>query len=253
MGMAAAGENVSARFGAGSKLRGATNLPLIAPSILSADFAAMGADCGHILGQGGADLLHLDVMDGNFVPNLTMGPDLCRCLRKALPNAYLDVHLMVTDPAKFVDSFAKAGANHFAFHIEAVPDPKAAAELASRIRSHGMEVGIAINPPTPIERIVPYLELADLVLVMSVNPGFSGQSFIESTLEKTAFVRARIGKDQRLQMDGGVSTANAGRVRAAGCDVLVAASAIFGQPSDRRAGVVRELRGEPTGGSFYGA
>lgn len=216
-------------------------LPLIAPSILSADFARMGEDCGGVLAAG-ADLLHLDVMDGHFVPNLTMGPDMARGLRAALPGAFLDVHLMVTDPGRYVESFAAAGANHLTFHIEAVPGP-AALKLADTIRANGMTAGIAINPPTPAEAIGEVAAGFDLVLVMSVNPGFSGQAFIEETLDKTRRARDWTPGRSRIEMDGGLSPANAERVRAAGCDVLVAASAIFREPAAARAGVIARLRG----------
>lgn len=214
--------------------------PLIAPSILSADFANMGEDCQHILQS--ADLLHLDVMDGHFVPNLTMGPDLCRALRRTLPNAFLDVHLMVTDPMMFVEPFAKAGANHFTFHVEAVPEDRIPACI-DRVRAAGMTAGLAINPPTHVARILPLVAFADLLLVMSVNPGFSGQSFIPPVLEKTRAIAAQLRPDQRLQMDGGITAANAKSVRDAGCDVLVAASAIFGLPKAARPAAIAELRG----------
>ncbi|MCH7573260.1 MAG: ribulose-phosphate 3-epimerase [Planctomycetes bacterium] len=213
-------------------------LPLIAPSILSADFANLGRDCAASLEAGG-DLLHLDVMDGHFVPNLTMGPELCRSLRIALPEAVLDVHLMVMDPAIYVKPFAEAGANHLTFHIEAMPEPE---RLASDIRKAGMTAGLAINPPTSLDTILPCIESFDLILIMSVNPGFSGQSFIESVLEKAVAIKARLRPDQRLEIDGGVNAQTVESCRDAGCDLLVAASAIFKSPDYN--GAITMLRGE---------
>ncbi len=217
-----------------------TRLPLIAPSILSADFAVMGEECRGVL-ESGADLLHLDVMDGHFVPNLTMGPDMCRGLRRALPEAFLDVHLMVTDPGRYFESFAKAGANHLTFHVE-IADDREHVRLASECRALGCTAGIAINPPTAVERVLPVVGAFDLVLVMSVNPGFSGQKFLSDVLEKTRRVSRELGPAQRLQMDGGIAPTNAAAIRDAGCDVLVAASAIFGVPVGDRARVIGQLR-----------
>jgi len=203
----------------------------------------------------GGDWLHLDVMDGHFVPNLTMGAALVKSLRKRLPDAFFDVHLMVTDPGQYIQGFADAGADHFTFHVEPAVDRHAGAgdsplsrgydprEVADRVRGAGMSAGLAVNPPTPVEWFEPYLDAFEMFLVMSVNPGFSGQSFIDAVLEKTKWLAERVGEGQRVEMDGGVSPENAGRVRGAGCDVLVAASAIFGRSRDGRGRIVRDLRG----------
>ncbi len=203
-----------------------SRLPLVAPSILSADFARLGEECRAVL-ESGADLLHLDVMDGHFVPNLTMGPALCASLRTALPNAALDVHLMVRNPAAYVGPFVDAGADLLTFHIEAVPDPR---ELAATIRGRGILAGLALNPDAPVERVLPFLASFDLILVMSVFPGFSGQRFIPEVLEKVRTISPRLQPEQRLEMDGGVGPSTAPLCRDAGCDLLVAASAIFHAP-----------------------
>ncbi len=230
-------------------------LPLVAPSILSADFANLARDCRRVLDDGGSDLLHVDVMDGHFVPNLTIGPATVASLRAALPEAFLDVHVMVTDPQQYVEPFADAGADHLTFHLEPALDPRAGAglsplsegydcvELAGRVRSAGMTAGLAINPGTPAESSFDMLDAFDLVLVMSVNPGFGGQAFIDGVLEKTRAISSRLRPDQRLQMDGGIGPDTAPRVREAGCDVLVAGSAIFSKLPDLWPELVSELRG----------
>lgn len=205
--------------------------PLLAASILSADFGAMAADCKRMLDLG-ADLLHVDVMDGHFAPNLTMGTDMIKGVRKHLPNVNLDVHLMVQDPEHYLEPFAKAGANNFAFHVEVCDTVRDGGidghSLIKRIKDLGMTAGIVINPPTAVQTLEPYLDAVDLVLVMSVNPGFSGQSFMPEVLDKARWIKERVNANTRIEMDGGLNPETAPLAVEAGVDTLVTASALFG-------------------------
>lgn len=212
--------------------------PLVAASILSADFGDLAADVRAAL-RDGSDLLHVDVMDGHFVPNLSMGPAVCEAVRRHCPDTFLDVHLMVTAPMSYLEAFAKAGANHCTVHVEAEGIP---ADLAKACRDLGMSCGIAINPDTPAEAAIAVMDDFDLVLVMSVHPGFSGQKFIDAVLEKTRAIAPRLRPDQRLEMDGGIGPGNAARIAEAGADVLVSASALFG--AEDRVAVIRALHGD---------
>jgi ribulose-phosphate 3-epimerase len=205
----------------------------IAPSILSADFAALGAAARGVE-KAGADWLHVDVMDGHFVPNLTVGPVVVEGLHKATPLA-LDTHLMITDPGKYIPAFAEAGAWNITFHWEAAPRPR---ELIRLIHRLGRRAGISVRPRTPVQKITPYLSELDLVLIMTVEPGFGGQSFMADTLPKVAWVREAARKARRplwVEVDGGINADTAPRAVAAGADALVAGNAIFAAPSPARA------------------
>lgn len=201
--------------------------PLIAPSILSADFARLGEDVQAVL-DAGADIVHFDVMDNHFVPNLTIGPLICEALRKHGIDAPIDVHLMVEPVDRIIPDFAKAGASYITFHPEA---SRHIDRLLALIREEGCKSGLVFNPATPLDCLDYVIDKVDMVLLMSVNPGFGGQKFIPSALDKLREARKIIdqsGREIRLEIDGGVKVDNIGEIAAAGADTFVAGSAIFG-------------------------
>ena len=213
--------------------------PVIAPSILSADFARLGEEVNAVLAAG-ADWIHFDVMDNHYVPNLTIGPLVCEALRKHGVQAPIDVHLMVQPVDRLVGDFAQAGASLISFHPEASLHVHRTIQL---IKASGCKAGLVLNPATPLAHLDHVLDELDLVLLMSVNPGFGGQRFIESAIPKLREVRARIdasGRAVRLEVDGGVKVDNIGAIAAAGADTFVAGSAIFGSPD--YAATVRAMR-----------
>ncbi|MEE3199807.1 MAG: ribulose-phosphate 3-epimerase [Planctomycetota bacterium] len=202
--------------------------PRIAPSILSADFSRLGEQV-RVVEDAGAGQVHIDVMDGHFVPNLTMGPVVVEALRSAtsLP---LDVHLMITDPEDYLESFIKAGADHISFHVEAEGDKGAMLDL---LEERGVGKGIAVNPSTPAEEILEFLPRLDMVVVMTVNPGFGGQAFLGDNLDKVRRIRQEeeklsLEKKLNIEVDGGVDRGTIGACLEAGADIFVAGSAIFG-------------------------
>lgn len=214
---------------------------LIAPSILSADFARLGDDVKAVL-DAGADVVHFDVMDNHYVPNLTIGPMVCKALRDYGITADIDVHLMVKPVDRIVPDFAKAGASIITFHPEASEHIDRTLQL---IKESGCKAGLVFNPATPLHYLDHVMDKLDVILLMSVNPGFGGQSFIPSTLDKLRQVRERIdasGFDIRLEVDGGVKVDNIAEIAAAGADMFVAGSAIFGKPDYKV--VVDEMRAE---------
>lgn len=202
----------------------------IAPSILSADFSKLALELRKVE-RAGADLIHVDVMDGHFVPNITIGPQVVKYMRKATKLG-LDVHLMIENPAKYIDAFVKAGSDMITVHIETV-NLKVLSAIAKKLKSRGVRLGISLNPATPIAKIKKTLKIVDFALVMSVNPGFSGQAFIPQAVSKIRQLRAIFKKD--IAVDGGINNITAKIVKGAGANVLVAGSYIFGAKNTKSA------------------
>jgi ribulose-phosphate 3-epimerase len=220
---------------------------LIAPSILSADFAKLGQEVDNVLASG-ADIVHFDVMDNHYVPNLTIGPLVCEALRKHGVTAPIDVHLMIEPVDAIVPDFAKAGASYITFHPEASRHVDRTLQL---IKAEGCKAGLVFNPATPLDYLRYVIDKIDMVLLMSVNPGFGGQSFIGSALEKLREARKMIdasGREIRLEIDGGVKVDNIAEIKAAGADTFVSGSGIFGKGKDgdphRYDSILRQMREE---------
>ena len=215
-------------------------MAIVSPSILSADFGKLGADCRTVL-DAGAQMLHYDVMDGHFVPNISFGVPVLKSLHKALPDAFYDVHLMITHPQQYAEAFAKAGASLLNFHLECDDDIQ---ETIDAIKAQGCKVGMTIKPGTPVEELGYYLDQLDLVLVMSVEPGFGGQKFMADMMPKVSAIRRWIDEKNpgcELEVDGGVDPVTCKTCIAAGANVLVAGSAVY--KADDIPARIAELRG----------
>ena len=203
----------------------------IAPSVLSADFARLAEEIAEIT-EAGVNIVHLDVMDGHFVPNITFGPPVIAKLRK-VSELVFDAHLMISEPAKYAEPFARAGADHITFHIETTDEPE---KLVEKLHDMGCTAGICLNPETPVDAIEAVVPMCEMVLVMTVHPGFGGQAFMPDAAKKIARIRELVGPDVRIEVDGGIDPRTAPTVVSYGADTLVAGNAIFGQ-SDSKAAI----------------
>ena len=213
----------------------------IAPSILAADFTRLGEEVARVL-DGGADYIHVDVMDGYFVPNISLGLPVVKSLRKAFPEAFFDVHFMVSRPERYVEAFCDAGASHITLHVEA-DMPEITTKALEAIRRNGVKTGLSVKPKTPIWAFEPWIEQIDLALIMTVEPGFGGQGFMMDMLPKIRALRQRMDECNPqcdIEVDGGITPDTAGLVKEAGANVLVTGSAVFG--SDDYAGMIKKLR-----------